>query len=140
MPEVPDQRPAGGLRVEPRLEITALPGIPRVCQGDDLAELTLRGLERVEIQPCAGDVLVCTSKLLSRAEGRWQDVSRVRPSERARELAVRVGKDPEVVELILRESRLLLYGFHLLLDLIQNRGNLGMFGIGIIRKFGRETA
>jgi len=66
--------------------------------------LTLRGLERVEIQPCAGDVLVCTSKLLSRAEGRWQDVSRVRPSERARELAVRVGKDPEVVELILRES------------------------------------
>jgi coenzyme F420-0:L-glutamate ligase/coenzyme F420-1:gamma-L-glutamate ligase len=51
-----------------------------------------------------GDVLVVTSKLLSRAEGRFVDLSRVEPSTRALEVAVTVGKDPRLVELVLRES------------------------------------
>jgi coenzyme F420-0:L-glutamate ligase/coenzyme F420-1:gamma-L-glutamate ligase len=51
-----------------------------------------------------GDVLVVTSKLLSRAEGRFVDLSRVEPSPRAARVARTVGKDPRLVELVLRES------------------------------------
>jgi coenzyme F420-0:L-glutamate ligase / coenzyme F420-1:gamma-L-glutamate ligase len=47
---------------------------------------------------------VVTSKLVSRAEGRFVELPGVVPSRRALELAEEVGKDPRVVELILRES------------------------------------
>ncbi|MDH5675691.1 MAG: coenzyme F420-0:L-glutamate ligase [Myxococcales bacterium] len=88
----------------PRLVLTALPGLPLVQPGDDVAALVCEGLERAQITPVAGDVVVVTSKLLSRAEGRFVDLSAVVPSPRARELAAEVDKDPALVELVLRES------------------------------------
>lgn len=88
----------------PRLVLTALPGIPVVRPGDDLVPLVLAGLERAEIKLEDSDVVVVTSKLVSRSEGRFADLRAVEPSARAREVAGIVGKDPRMVELILRES------------------------------------
>ena len=45
-----------------------------------------------------------TSKIVSKAEGRTVDLRTVEPSARARELAELTEKDPQLVELILRES------------------------------------
>jgi coenzyme F420-0:L-glutamate ligase/coenzyme F420-1:gamma-L-glutamate ligase len=87
-----------------RLEIVALPGIPIVQPGDDLAALIGEGLRRAELTLRAGDVLVVASKLVSRAEGRFVELASVEPSPRAHELAAVVGKDPRHVELVLRES------------------------------------
>jgi coenzyme F420-0:L-glutamate ligase/coenzyme F420-1:gamma-L-glutamate ligase len=87
-----------------RLEIVALPGIPIVQPGDDLAALIGAGLRRAELTLRAGDVLVVASKLVSRAEGRFVELATVEPSPRAHELAAVVGKDPRHVELVLRES------------------------------------
>jgi coenzyme F420-0:L-glutamate ligase/coenzyme F420-1:gamma-L-glutamate ligase len=50
-------------------------------------------------------VLVITHKVVSKAEGRLVTLSSVTPSDRAMEYAERTGKDPRVVELVLRESR-----------------------------------
>lgn len=88
----------------PRLVLTALPGIPVVRPGDDLVPLVLAGLERAEIKLEDSDVVVVTSKLVSRSEGRFADLRAVEPSARAKEVAGIVGKDPRLVELILRES------------------------------------
>jgi coenzyme F420-0:L-glutamate ligase/coenzyme F420-1:gamma-L-glutamate ligase len=90
--------------VAARLEIVALPGLPIVQPGDDLAALIAAGLRRAELTLRAGDVIVVASKLVSRAEGRFVELATVEPSPRAREIADVVGKDARHVELVLRES------------------------------------
>lgn len=80
----------------------ALPGIPEVREGDDLA--TLLAAARGEAFP-AGEVLVLAHKVVSKAEGRVVALEDVEPSPRALELAAALGKDdPRHVEVVLRES------------------------------------
>jgi coenzyme F420-0:L-glutamate ligase/coenzyme F420-1:gamma-L-glutamate ligase len=92
------------VRCAPTLSLTALPGLPRVRQGDDVARLIQEALLGADLTLRDGDVLVVTSKVFSRAEGRFVDVARVVPSERAQRVAQEIGKDARVVQLILDES------------------------------------
>ena len=52
-----------------------------------------------------GDVVVVTSKIVSKAEGRTVELADVEPSPFAREWSAQWGKDPAVTELVLRESK-----------------------------------
>lgn len=88
----------------PPLHIQALGGIPLVREGDDLAALILSALVANSITLHDGDVLVVSSKIVSKAEGQRVALETVTPGEEAVELAQEVRKDPRVVELILRES------------------------------------
>jgi coenzyme F420-0:L-glutamate ligase/coenzyme F420-1:gamma-L-glutamate ligase len=88
----------------PRLELVAVPGIPLVGPGADVPAVISRALASAGIALTDGDVLVVTSKVLSRAEGRFVALGDVKPSDRALELGARIGKDARIVELILRES------------------------------------
>src|SRR5690554_152503 len=90
--------------ISPRLEIESLPGIPLIHPGDDLAALILRAMEAARFELRSDDILVITSKLFSRAEGRFVNLRTIEISERARELAEEIDKDPALVEAILRES------------------------------------
>ena len=87
-----------------QLSLTALPGIPHVQPGDDLARLIVASLKSSHLALTAGDILVITSKLVSKAEGRFVDLRTVAPSPRAEEVGRRTNKDPRLVELILHES------------------------------------
>lgn len=81
------------------LRFRALQGIGEIRPGDDLAaELAAR-------VPEGPGVLVVAQKVVSKAEGRLVHLKDVEPGPRARALAPEVGKDPRVVELVLRESR-----------------------------------
>ena len=51
-------------------EVLAVPGIPEVGPGDDVAALIGSALDASGVGLLAGDVLVVTSKILSKAEGR----------------------------------------------------------------------
>jgi coenzyme F420-0:L-glutamate ligase/coenzyme F420-1:gamma-L-glutamate ligase len=93
------------IRCDGRLELSALPGLPLVGAGDDLAALVAEGLERASIALRDGDVVVIASKVVSRAEGRFVDLTTVEPSERALAAAATTGKDARLCELILRESQ-----------------------------------
>ena len=86
-----------------RLELLAVPGLPMVKAGDDLAALIGKQLAGA-VAPRAGDVLVLAQKIVSKAEGRSIDLATVKPSARAVALAAEVQKDPRLVELILSES------------------------------------
>src|SRR5690606_28741170 len=81
------------------------PGIPLVQPGDDLAALILTGLQEAGLTLQARDVLVISSKIVSKSEGRFVTISDVQPSPEAEELAQETNKDPRVVELVLQESR-----------------------------------
>jgi coenzyme F420-0:L-glutamate ligase/coenzyme F420-1:gamma-L-glutamate ligase len=84
------------------LRLTALPGIPLIQAGDDLAALLLPQLRELSVQN--NDVLVLAQKIVSKAEGRMVALSTVTASPRAIELGAQVGKDPRIVEVILCES------------------------------------
>ncbi len=88
-----------------QLVLTALPGLPMVEPGDDLARLIQEGLARAGLTLQDGDVVVVTQKIVSKAEGRLVYLPDVRPSSEAVRLAADTGKDPRLVEVILRESR-----------------------------------
>lgn len=75
-----------------------------VQPGDDLPALVVDVLSKAALAPRAGDVVVITSKIVSKAEGCTIDLRTVAPSARAKELAEVTEKDPQLVELILQES------------------------------------
>lgn len=52
-----------------------------------------------------GDVFVLAQKIVSKAEGREIDLVQVNPTPEAQELAAKTGKDPQLVEMILQESK-----------------------------------
>ena len=85
--------------------LTALPGIPLVFPGDDLAFLILESMERADLVLQEGDLLVVTQKVVSKVEGRLINLMEVDPSSEAIRLAEETNKDPRLVEVILNESR-----------------------------------
>src|SRR6185312_6790602 len=87
------------------ITLTSVPGIPMVRPGDDLAALLAAACERNALAPADGDILVVAQKIVSKAEGRYVDLAKVRPSAHAVSLAAEVNKDPRLVEVILGESR-----------------------------------
>ncbi len=91
-----------------RMTLTAIPGIPLIQAGDDLATIILNCASAADICFRDGDVLVVTQKIVSKAEGRAVRLDDVEPSDRASALAAQTGKDPRLVEIILGEARAVL--------------------------------
>jgi coenzyme F420-0:L-glutamate ligase/coenzyme F420-1:gamma-L-glutamate ligase len=91
-----------------QITLTAIPDIPLIRPGDDLAVILLDRLRKARLTLQDGDVLVLCQKIVSKAEGRVVRLGEVTPSEEARALAAEAGKDPHLVELILQESRAIL--------------------------------
>ena len=53
----------------PRVTIYGIPGIPEIAAGDDLGALIARAVRAAGPGPRDGDILVVTSKIVSKAEG-----------------------------------------------------------------------
>ena len=86
------------------MELSALPGLPKVEPGDDLATLILDGLRRLGESLRDGDVLVLAQKIVSKSENRYAYLNTIEPGAEALALAEAADKDPRLAELILRES------------------------------------
>jgi coenzyme F420-0:L-glutamate ligase len=78
-------------------------GLPLVKPGDDLPAIILDAARQVDGLH-DGDVVVVSSKVVATAQGRVRDLTKVRPSARARRIAAKSGQAPEFVELVLREA------------------------------------
>ncbi|HYO88324.1 MAG TPA: coenzyme F420-0:L-glutamate ligase [Candidatus Limnocylindrales bacterium] len=92
------------MTIQPGLALYGVPGLPIIQPGDDLAGLIADALKAFDLALQAGDVLIITSKIVSKAEGRFVALASVTPSPEALRLAEITGKDPRMVELVLRES------------------------------------
>jgi len=88
-----------------RLELIGLEGIGEVRAGESVAKMICDACSRQGIELADRDVLVIAQKIISKAEGRMVRLDTVTPSARAHELAVALEKEPELVEVILSESR-----------------------------------
>jgi len=92
-------------RSRSRIELIPIRGLREIREGDDLGRMIFAAARRAGILFQAKDILVVAQKVVSKAEGRIAELSTVNPSTRAKELAAKGGKDPRLVEVILRESR-----------------------------------
>jgi len=88
-----------------KVEVFPVTGLPIVKEGDDLALLIYQAAEKQGTPIQNGDIIVVTHVVVSRAEGNVVDLETVTPSEFAKTVAKTTGKDPRLVEVILRESR-----------------------------------
>ena len=86
------------------LRFAAVPGLPLIEAGDDLAGLLVEALDRAGLGPAQGDVLCIAQKVVSKAEGRAVPLAAVRPGAEAIRLAEETGKDPRLAQLVLDES------------------------------------
>lgn len=87
------------------LEIFGIPGLPEITPGTDLAAAIADAAVAAGRPLRDGDILVVTSKIVSKAEGRVVELASVEVSPFARQYAERWEKDPAVIELVLREAR-----------------------------------
>jgi coenzyme F420-0:L-glutamate ligase/coenzyme F420-1:gamma-L-glutamate ligase len=87
------------------MRLFAVPGLPMIRPGDDLARLIVRHLELVGERLLEGDIVVVAQKVVSKAEGQLVRLDDVQPNTQAEELAKVVGKEPRVIQVVLDESR-----------------------------------
>jgi coenzyme F420-0:L-glutamate ligase/coenzyme F420-1:gamma-L-glutamate ligase len=81
------------------LRITAVTGLPEFEEGMKVGDEIAARAELAD-----GDVVVISQKIVSKAEGRVRRLSSVLPGAEARKLAATLGKEPNLVQLILEES------------------------------------
>jgi coenzyme F420-0:L-glutamate ligase/coenzyme F420-1:gamma-L-glutamate ligase len=97
------------------IQITAIPGLPEIRKGDNIADRILAACRNTFFALEQGDVLVIAQKIISKAEGRLVRLTSVKPSLQALELAAKLRKDARFVEVILRESRRIVRVDHVLI-------------------------
>jgi coenzyme F420-0:L-glutamate ligase/coenzyme F420-1:gamma-L-glutamate ligase len=87
-----------------KIEVFGLQTIPKVKQGDNLAEI---------VYACAGqeiaglkknDIVILTSKIVSKAQGRTRRMADVIPGEKALFISSKTGKDAQWLQMIFDEG------------------------------------
>lgn len=83
---------------------------PLIKPGDDIVKITLESSKKCGIKILNNDILVFSAKVIGTAQGRLVDLSKIKPSNRAIELAALYDMDPRFVELVIKESDEILGG------------------------------
>ena len=87
------------------LILTPVTNIPDIKPGDHLSSLLIDCLRKQGISLNNNDILVVTQKIVSKAENRFINLSTITSSDEALEIAKTSNKNPQLIELILRESK-----------------------------------
>jgi coenzyme F420-0:L-glutamate ligase / coenzyme F420-1:gamma-L-glutamate ligase len=89
----------------PRYSVIGVGGLPEIRPGDDVARLIVDAARAQGTPLATGDIVVVGQKIVSKAEGRIVRLADVTPSPIALAMAAGLGRDPQLLEVILRESR-----------------------------------
>jgi coenzyme F420-0:L-glutamate ligase/coenzyme F420-1:gamma-L-glutamate ligase len=87
------------------IQVIAIENLPLIAKGDNVAKLIYSATKRQKTPIQEKDVIVITHVAVSKAEGNVVNLDEVSPSERAKEIALKVEKEPALVEVILRETK-----------------------------------
>lgn len=92
-----------------KIELFALPKIPLIQEGDDIGRIVLEATDASHLPLNDKDVIVIAHKIISKAERRMVLLAKVKPSQEAEELARRTGRSPQLCQVIIGESKRVLY-------------------------------
>lgn len=87
------------------ISIIPVKGIPNIKKGDNLGKVIVDRLRRQGDELRPGDIAVVSQKIVSKAEGMLIPLSKIKPSEFAKNIAKESGKDPRQVEVILGQTK-----------------------------------
>ena len=76
-----------------------------IRKGDSLSEKIVAAVRNAGLRMRSGDILVVKHKVVSKAEGAFVDLEKIRTSRTSRAWAKRYGVDARVTELALREAK-----------------------------------
>jgi coenzyme F420-0:L-glutamate ligase/coenzyme F420-1:gamma-L-glutamate ligase len=79
--------------------------MPEIVEGTDLATAVMASAAAAGTPLLDGDVVVVTSKIVSKAEGRTVELDQIEPSPFAVEWSAKWEKDAAVTEIVLREAK-----------------------------------
>lgn len=89
------------------LTLYAPENLPEIREGDSVSGKLAEALEGFPLKD--GDIVMISHKIVSKAEGRMIRLSDLPVSEAARRLAAKTGRDPALVQVILNESKEILW-------------------------------
>lgn len=87
-----------------KIEYMAIPNIPIVNIGDDIAQIIVNNCKKSNIQICDGDIIVIAQKIVSISENAIVNLNHVVPSEKAIEISKLTGRTPEECQVFIDES------------------------------------
>jgi len=87
-----------------KIEVLGLQTIPKIKEGDNLAEIIVKCAEDEIGGLEEKDIIVLTSKIVSKAAGRIRKLKEVVPGKKARAISRRTGKDAKWLQMIFDEG------------------------------------
>ena len=87
------------------IQVFAVENLPLIKKGDNLGKLIVKAAKKQNTPIQEKDIVVVTHVVVSKAEGNVIDLDKVKPSEKAKEIAQKTNKDPALVEVILQETK-----------------------------------
>lgn len=87
-----------------KIEVLGLQTIPEIRQGDNLAEIIFKSCDGEISGLKDKDILVLTSKIVSKALGRTRRLSEVVPGKKALAISAKIGKDAKWLQMIFDEG------------------------------------
>ncbi|MFW9882154.1 MAG: coenzyme F420-0:L-glutamate ligase [Candidatus Thorarchaeota archaeon] len=107
------------------IELIGLEDIPIVKNDDDIANIIIESLKKMDLSLLDGDILVIAQSLISKSNGRIRNLNNISPSEKALEIFEIISpksksqglplKDPKLIQLILDESKEIIKAEHVLI-------------------------
>lgn len=87
------------------VKLIGIKTIPLIREGDNLAEMILNAAHSENIKICDGDILVIAETAIAKSEGAIMNLKSLEISELAVELSKKTGKDHNLVQYIIDESK-----------------------------------
>jgi coenzyme F420-0:L-glutamate ligase/coenzyme F420-1:gamma-L-glutamate ligase len=107
------------------IEIIGLEDIPLVTKGDNIPNIIIESLRKMDLSLLDGDIIVIAQSIISKSNGRTVNLDSITPSEESFELfnlispkAKKLGlplKDPNLIQLILNESKEIIKTEHVII-------------------------
>ena len=86
------------------LSLQALNEFPLIQPGDSLSSIILESCKHNQFKLQDGDIIAIAQKVVSKSEGRYENLLEIKPSQKAFDLGKSLNREPAFIELILNES------------------------------------
>ena len=86
------------------LSLQALNEFPLIQPGDNLSSIILESCKHNQFKLQDGDIIAIAQKVVSKSEGRYENLLEIKPSQKAFDLGKSLKREPAFIELILNES------------------------------------